>query len=368
MSFRARRYYYLTGVFVFVALSLACIFHTRFSSDGGNKPSDIVVSTLLPMTGNGAESCPNAIKALSLCVEKWNKKDVFGGRRLVLDINDSKSEAKHSVTVASKLTSVTKPRIVICSNSAVSLSTQPIFEKGEIIQIVFAATDKLFENNPKYTLRIMSSVDQTCKLIAAAIEKKFDTNKFHFYFPSSEFGVSTKRAIDSLAEQGIINLLSVNEYDEKQNDHRNIIAKSNIKNDDIVYVAGSQSALGRLIRQIRSSGFSGKIVGAEDISSAATMSIIGEMRENIFYIELSKAPAFQDLNREFHEKYGEDLYDFSLMFYNALDFVLSAMRDSDSLDNASVMKRINTMEYEGYLGENRVEHNEIIYSYTMRAL
>jgi len=130
--------------------------------------------------------------ALELCVDKWNQ--VEGKtKNYELVIEDSKNETKQGAIIANRFVSLDKPQIVVSTISSIVLNVQPIFEKAETINVALVGTDKLFDSNPKFTIRNFLTVQQTSKLIIQSIENEFNTNRFHFFIQTMTDMAQRKR-------------------------------------------------------------------------------------------------------------------------------------------------------------------------------
>lgn len=329
-----------------------------------NRTETYKVGIMLPLTGNGAATCINAKNAIELCVENWNENGGVLGKKIELFIQDSKNEPKEGINIANRFVQIDHPQLVISAISGIVLNAQPIFESNNIIQLCSVGTENLFETSPHYTIRNFLTTQQTSAKVITAIQEVFESNNFKFFYSNNEFGKSVKHAINNLAKD--IEIVNQNSYDEKENDYRNIIAKANLNDEDIVYVAGNSTSLGRIIKQMRELGFKGIIIGSEDVVSASALNVIGSYTNNLYYVSLHTSPDVDSLKREYRNKYKEDMSDLSVLAYNGLDFMLSAMTKYHTTDNNALIDSLSSFNYNKYMGNNYFKNNEIIYEFQIK--
>ena len=324
------------------------------------------IGVMLPLTGNGAATCINAKNAIELCVEKWNDKGGVLGQQIELFIQDSKNEPKEGINIANRFVQIDHPKLVISAISGIVLNAQPIFESHSIIQLCSVGTENLFATSPHYTIRNFLTTHQTSSMVINTIEKYFERDNFKLFYSNNEFGESVKDELVTLAKNVKIGYQI--SYDEKENDYRNIISKAELKDDDIIYVAGNSTSLGRLIKQIRESNFNGIIIGSEDVISASALNIIGNYTYNLYYVSLYVSPEVDSLKQEYKKRYKEEMSDLSVLAYNGLDFMLSAISRFGTIDNKILIDSLPSFNYNKYMGNNYYKDNEIVYDFQIKKL
>lgn len=361
-------------LFGVISISVIIIIGWLFASpDKSNKTEEqnvIKIAAMLPLTGKGSIAGENAEKALRLCVEDWNARGGVLGKKIEIEFHDVKnSDPKEGLFIAQKIVSQkTKPNIVVNVTSAVVLPCQPIFDRHKIIQISLAPSNQLFAANPKYVIRNYPSDEKACQKLVLELKKVFEISEIKVLCPNSEWGRSNFEAFNAKAKQYGIIVTHVESYNEDEISYRNNIIRCNLKYDDCLYVIGSQERLGRIVRQVRDSGYTGNIFGGADFITKSALNIIGNQRTNMYYCTIEKSDNVFILMKNFEKKYNISIDEMSLFFYNGLDLVLNAFSTKGTTINDVLMSEINGFSHRGFLGEFRVENNEISYDFTVKKL
>lgn len=333
-----------------------------------NNKDIIKVGVLFPMTGYASETILNVYSSLEMCVDNWNQNGGVDGKKIELIPYDTKGEVKTGIMQVNKMISIDKPQIVLSAISSIALAVTPILEKNEIIHMTMVGTDRLFEVPTQFTIRNFLTVNQTSHEIIKKILNDFKKHQFHFFYPNNDQGLSGLKVVNEYVKKGQISALSLNSYTETDKDYRNIIQKAQINDEDIVYVVGIGNSLGRLVKQIRQSGFSGKIIGAEELASPGALSIIGNEKSDMYYVELFPESVIEKFNKDYYQRYGNNASDFAIIVYNGLNLLLSKMNEEGTSNNLNIIECLQGSTFNSAYGDNKVINNEIVYSFSVNSL
>jgi branched-chain amino acid transport system substrate-binding protein len=325
-----------------------------------NEGDLLIIPISFPFTGSGSETGDNAKNAYNMCIEKWNNKGGILGKKIKAEYVDNKGEGKMGQTLANQLLLTTKPSIVIEGVSGVCMNSQPVYEKNKIIHLCVAATDNIFNMKPKYTIRSYQPAINTCSYFLNSLKNKFNNNEFVLFYANSEFSLSHKTRFNELVTDMGITIKSENPYLENENIYRNIIAKASLKKDDIVYIAGQYQSLGRLIKQLRESGFKGIIVGDAHVNSNSATDVMGGDKSNLYYVDIKKTEDTYKLMDEYHKKNGKKMDDITILSYNGLDVLLNFISENNNMNTDFISEKINGYSTDGILGISKVINHEIV--------
>lgn len=71
---------------------------------------------------------------------------------------------------------------------------------------------------------------------------------------------------------------------------------------------GQQESLGRLIKQIRESGYDGIILSEPNITSASTLSVLSkDILNNVYYISVIQTDKVDLIRDEYYKKHHQNL-------------------------------------------------------------
>lgn len=317
----------------------------------------IEIGAILPLTGNAAETGDHIKKALELCCEIWNKKGGVCKKKITTIYFDNKGESKQGPILANQIISTTNIEKIIGTYSGVSLSAQPIFERNKILQLNFVASNEIVNKNTHYTLRCYPSTLDISNEFIKTIKNKFGKNKFIFFYSNTDFGVAYKKDIEKAANfsDGII--LKEVIYEETASTYRDLITKQNLNNEDIIFIAGQYRSLGLIIKQLRESGFEGCIIGDTHINSPSVTNILGDNKENIFYVSIKLSKKATAIKNNYKNKYGIEMDEFSLLVYNGLDMLLNYMNEKNLDSNEEIIKNIDGYNFKGIMETSVINKN-----------
>jgi ABC-type branched-subunit amino acid transport system substrate-binding protein len=352
-----------------IAVVLTVCFGVFFSGCKERKGEAIKISVIFPLTGNTGAAMSNNVKnALILCIDSFNIHGGINGQKIDIDFFDCKNaEPKEGVNIANRLVNIDKPDIAITMISGVVLSVNPIFEKNKILNLAIASTGNLFKEEKKYTLRTHLSTNQTGLAIAKAIKYELKKESVKIIYANTEFGNTSLTSFLLAADSVNLNT-HIQSFEEKDLSYRNNILKLELNEEDIVYAIGIQESLGKLIHQIRQSGFKGIIIGGPDINSFLARDNIGDNKENIYYIETNRSENFKQFDRAFYDRYGEHLDEISVLAYNGLSIVLKCMDANRTNNIDTLMKNINGYTIDSYMGNSTFYNNEMIVDFKINQL
>ena len=312
------------------------------------------IAAILPLTGEAAQSGEVNKNTISMLVETWNKAGGINGKEIVIDFYDSKGESKNGSILASQIVSMQKPIFVFTSFSGISLSAQPIFERNKVIQICGAATDKLFEINPKYTIRSYFSSSNMSDYFINNFEAYFDKKKFVLFYENTDYGLSYKNEFSN--SQVVSNYIELN---EKENNYRNIISKAQLKGDELIFLAARLQTIGRIVKQLRESGFNGNIIGDAAMVGDEPLNIIGNQKDNLYYLSLSENENTGKIKDEYFEKFNSNIDIISLVIYDGLNSLLNLMDENGgNTDPDFIIKNANGIISNKCLNNTTVRNNE----------
>ena len=220
---------------------------------------EIKISAILSLTGNGAALGDYAKKGLELEVEEKNAAGGILGKKIVLDIYDSKSDPKEGVNLAQKIFSTgNKPVLLYCQLSAVSLAVKPIAEQNKQLMFALSGADNLLQGT-NYTFRNWLPPLEAGKALTKFMKDSLNIHEYGILYANSEFARSMKDAATNEGKQYGLKVLFEEPYDEQSTDYKTTVLKCIKKNPKYIYVVGYMDSwttgyTGSYILQYDSSG------------------------------------------------------------------------------------------------------------------
>ena len=143
--------------FIFLILVACFLFFGCNSNKTSNlnKSADSMVSicAIVPLTGDAANLGKYVKYGLTMAVDEQNENGGLLNRKIILDINDSKTSTEEATIIAqSALNKAVKPLLLFSHMSPTSLAIKPFTENNKTILIAVSGSDKLLLDS-KYTFR-----------------------------------------------------------------------------------------------------------------------------------------------------------------------------------------------------------------------
>lgn len=328
------------------------------------KDDVILIGAILPLTGAGAEAGISVKNAMELYIEKWNKQN--DNNKLEGVYLDSKAEPKEGKILANEIVTRYNPKMVISGVSGVTINAQPILEQRGIIHVGLVSTNIILNETAKYTLRCYTIPSDICGYVTDEIKETLKRNSYTLFYANTEFALSFKNQFELCNKTTDLNMKSFC-YNENELSYRDLIRKANLDPNEVIYISGQYQALGRIIRQIRESGHNGIIISDAHMNSNTVLNLLGNT-SNLYYVNVNKNDKTEMLMKEYFETYGTMMSDFALLAYNAMDVVLSNVRQNPNIDNELIMQNLQDYLYEGTIGKSMVKDRDIKVEFTLKAL
>jgi len=360
-----------------VAFSLCVVFFSscKNSTQNQSKETDVVkISAILSLTGNGATLGEYAKKGLELAVEEKNASGGILGRKIVLDISDSKSEPKEGVNLAQKIfSSSEKPILLYCQLSAVSLAVKPVSEQNKQMMFALSGADNLLQGT-NYTFRNWLPPIEAGKALTKFMKDSLNVNEYGILYANSEFARSMKDAAVSEGNQYGLKVLFEEPYDEQSSDYKTVALKAIQKNPKYIYVIGIGKSLGTLVKHLRESGYTGEILGDATLNLPDVKQTAGTALNGAYFVDFgfdnqSTSPKTVAFTNNFKKKFSDDSQTLSAISYDAMQLLFDAIEKENSFDQAKLIQHLNNKSnFEGVFGAVNIKNFDIVYPMSLKRI
>lgn len=334
--------------------------------------NEVKISAILSLTGNGATLGEYAKKGLELAVDEKNATGGILGKKIVLDISDSKSEPKEGITLAQKIfASNSKPILLYCQLSAVSLAVKPVAEQNKQLTFALSGADNLLQGT-NYTFRNWLPPLEAGKALTRFMKESLNVSEYGIIYANSEFARSMKDAAVQQGNQYGLKVLFEEPYDEQTTDYKTVVLKSIKKNPKYIYVIGIGKSLGTVVKQLRENGYTGEILGDATLSLPDVKQTAGSALNGAYFVDFgfdnqstsAKTAAFTD---SFKKKFNNEPQTLSAISYDAMHLLFDAIEKEKSFDQARLIQHLNNLSnFEGVFGTVSVKNFDIIYPMSLK--
>lgn len=352
-----------------IVLLSAC---SNVTKNQNGESREVKISAILSLTGNGASLGEYAKKGLELAVDEKNAAGGLLGKKIVLDIYDSKSEPKEGITLAQKtFASSDKPVLLYCQLSAVSLAVKPVAEQNKQLMFALSGADNLLQGT-SYTFRNWLPPLEAGKALTRFMKDSLNVSEYGIIYANSEFARSMKDAAVTEGNQYGLKVLFEEPYDEQSTDYKTVVLKSVKKNPKYIYVIGIGKSLGTVVKQLRENGYTGEILGDATLSLPDVKQTAGAALNGAYFVDFgfdnqSSAPKTVSFTNNFKKKFNDEPQTLSAISYDAMHLLFDAVEKEQSFDQAKLIQHLNNQSnFEGVFGPVSVKNFDIIYPMSLK--
>lgn len=360
---------FVIGLMLATLLTFGCT-----NNQTTQREETIKIGAILPLSGNAGVLGDYTLKGMQLAVDEQNAKGGLLGKKIELEVQDSKGDAKEGVSIIKNMLSKQdKPVIVYSVVSGVTLALKPETEANKVILMSAVGSDKFLENS-KYTVRNFVAASTLGQEITSYVKDKMDIKNLTVFYSNSEFGSSVKDAVVKYSAEKGINIALTEPYDENSPDYKSLIAAKLDKNTECVYVIGVGKGFGTMLKQIRESGYTGKIISDPLVTFPDVMNTAGDSIKGIPYLDFAFDTNSQEQNTKtfvdaFKQKFNKEPQNLSVITYDGAKMLFDAISKVGSIDNDKIIAELNSMkDYKGVFGNNIVEDRNIKFTFAFKTV
>ena len=271
-----------------------------------------VIGVMESLTGPGETYGNVSVQAKLLAVSEINAAGGINGRPLKLIIEDSKCNARDSITAYTKLTSVDGVKIILgTSCSGAMLGAAPLAEKDGTIMFSGLATNPLIKDAGDFIFRTaindaLVGVDTGNTLWSDGIRRLATITE------ATDYAEGVRRETASRFEQLGGEIVVEERYASEETDYRAAITRMIGKNPDAIHIAAqAEFAGGTIIKQLRELGWDGPIYGEIVAIGATALDVAGGAATGVKGIVPALDPG-NSLANEFLDRFRER-YDYTTL-------------------------------------------------------
>ncbi len=326
------------------------------------KEKVIKIGAILPLTGDAALYGKRALKGLSLAVEEVNSSGGIVGKKIVLIVEDSKSDSKWGVSAANKLINLEHVKVIIGAlMSSVTLSIAPICERNRVILLSPGSSNPKISKAGDYIFRNWPSDSLEGSAMALYATKYLGLKRVAVIAIKNDYGEGLLTVFSQCFKR-LGGKISYSDFYDKDSNFRELALKAVRSNPDAIYLPGHASGIAILCKMIRELDDSLQILSAVGAESPDIIKIAGCAAEGMIYTSptfaSSKSPVYLKFKSLFKEKYDEDPEIFSATAYDAIFVIKKAMELAGSTcDTDKIKDAMYEVKIEGASGMNIFDKN-----------
>lgn len=323
-------------------------------TEGAAEGGEVLVGIMVPTTGSEATYGKDMENSFNLAVDQINAAGGVGGKMIKTVTADDACDPQQSASAANKLISQGVVAVVGGYCSGATIPTLTLYNDAKIPFVITAAnSSKIADENP-------GNAFQTNGTAAHQIEKAIEMwNKggvkkvaiVHQGDGYSEDLAKIAQAEWTAAGNEVVALEVMNKGEQ---DTSALVTRIKAKSPDLVFWTAYFADGGLLIKQLRQSGYDGKIMAGDGSCSPQLMEIGGTATEGVQVLSSPIAeylPAAKDFSDKYKEKYSVDPGPYAALAYDGMGILADAMNRAGSIEFDAVVAALSeTADYQGVAG------------------
>jgi ABC-type branched-subunit amino acid transport system substrate-binding protein len=316
----------------------------------------IKIGVPVPLSGGNAKMGDDIAKAATLAAEEANAKGGVLGRKVEIVSFDDACDAQQSVTAAHKLLDAGVAAVAggYCSSAAIPASA--VYHDAGVVFIADASsnpklTDQGFEN----VFRVIGRDDQQGPYAAGFMMNTLKAKRIAIIHDNTAYAKGLADATNAAIKgKAGVEVVFFDAVTPGEKDFSAVLTKVKSLKPDATYYTGYYPEGGLIAKQFKDLGVAGKFMAGDANNDPTFITEAGSASEGVFVTstplpqDQSSAKAFVD---RYTKRWKQDPGPYSALEYDAVNVVLSAIKQSGSADRAKIIKAVAAIKnYQGATG------------------
>lgn len=341
----------------FMALVTATVLMTSACSgilSGGSSNTaatgPIKIAMVVPLSGSSAPSGLTMKNGAQMAVDEINAKGgILGGRKLEMDVQDSACDPGQAVSAANKAVSNGDVISVGGYCSSATLPTLSIFNSKNIPMIIPAADSQDLPNAKLPNVFLINGTGVQQSAAAVAFMKKEGMKSVALVDDNTSYSKDiTTETNKELNADGSVKVLVNTSVTAGEQDYSSVVNTIKTANPDMVYWTAYYQEGGLIINQLRTAGYTGKIMVADGSVDAALIKIAGSAdAEGVFATSPptpATLPGAKDWVANYTKKFNAAPGPYSTQSYDAVRLAAQAITNAKTTDGVKVINALKTIK------------------------
>lgn len=290
-----------------LAATAATFLAGAFGAQAQDKPP-VRIGTIAPLSGAGAFDGQLAVEGMEAMVAIVNDAGgVLGGRKLELVKYDDKGNPEEGVSAAKRAIEQDDVDVIVGGwFSSVALTMKEV-TRDRIINIMTSTQHpNTTKEGHKYLFRLNATSTMMSSTYSKFICEKMDIKNVAFITINDDYGRLEVENYRKLLSECGIEVLGNEFYNKEDTDFVTALTKLKALNSDAIYVSAINTAQGATIyRQIRQTGYKGKIIASAGNMNPKLVELAGKSLEGVYSVSLFAPDSDNPKLKAWIEQYGK---------------------------------------------------------------
>jgi branched-chain amino acid transport system substrate-binding protein len=311
----------------------------------------IKIGLFQPLTGNSSLMGTSGNKAALMAMDEINAAGGILGKKVQVISYDDKSSPEEAVKCVTRMLEVDKVHAILGSlHSGNIQACGEIVENAKIPLVGTGTSPQWLQKGWTYLFRSTINTYYS-SLSAVQICKKLNLSKMAIFYSQDEYGKNGKDNMTALCEEYGIDIVAVESMKPGDTDFTAQCSNISASSPDVVYIIATTDNLPQMVKQTRSNGFYGYIVGEQSLGMPEVKEIAGSATDKIVFgacftmpinsPEEASTPELVKFFQDYQKKYGEMCQsEVAVRCYDAMYIMKKAFEDAGTTDGTAVRDAI----------------------------
>jgi branched-chain amino acid transport system substrate-binding protein len=324
---------------------------------GGIHPAmaagELKVGLSAPLTGDWAEYGADFKRAVTMVFDKVNKEGGINGKKIVLEVADSRGDPKESVLIAEKF--VADPAVIAQIgdfSSSSSMAAAPVYEQAKMVQISPTASHQDWTKKGEYMFRVVATQGYEGPYNARWAVNDLKKKKIATIYINNDWGVDANKYFTLEAKKLGAEIVAEEAFTPGEKDFNAIISKLKRLNPDLVYMPTFYADFTAIMNQADRARYKPTVLANSSLFSPKTIELGGKAVEGtmipVNYFTTDPRPAALTFTKDYQALYGASPTQFAALAYDAAGLLVAALKAAGTDSREKV--REGLLGLKGYQG------------------
>jgi len=333
-------------------------------SEGTAEGGEVLVGIMVPTTGSEATYGKDMENSFNLAVDQINAAGGIGGKNIKTVTADDACDPQQSASAANKLISQGVVAVVGGYCSGATIPTLTLFNDAQIPFVITAAnSSKIADENPGNAFQTNGTAFHQIEK-AMEMWSKGGVKKVAIVHQGDGYSADLASIAETEWAKAGNEIVAVEVMNKGEQDTSALVTRLKAKSPDLVFWTAYFADGGLLIKQLRQSGYTGKIMAGDGSCSPQLIEIGGTATEGVQVLSSPIAeylPAAKDFSDKFKAKYNVDPGPYAALAYDGMGILADAMNRAGATDFDAVVKALaETKDYQGVAGTTTFAENHTL--------
>lgn len=315
----------------------------------------VKIGASAPLTGPQAHIGKDNENGTRMAIEDANAKGItIGGKKVRFELlsEDDQTDPKTATIVAQKLVDAKVNGVIGHLNSGTTIPASRIYSDNGIPQISPSATAVGYTAQGfKTTFRVMANDGQQGKVLGEFAAKNLGAKKIAVLDDRTAYGQGLADEFAKSARASGAQIVAHEYTTDKAVDFTAVLTSIKGKKPDLVFFGGMDPQGAPMLKQLKALALDVKFMMGDGGYTPKLIENAGAAAEGAYAslpgVPLDQMPGGKDFSQRYEAKYKQPIQLYAPYCYDAVNVMIAAMQQADSIEPAKYLPTLAKTAYDG---------------------